>query len=463
MSNIIGLLDLGRSALLTHQQAIHTTGHNIANVNTPGYTRQRVNIAANTPLDSTPGQIGNGVTSTEVQRIYDRYVSDQINAEQHELGRWEAQRSAMERVELTFDETVGFSLNLAMTEFWNAWQDLSNNPEGHTERVALISKSDALATAFNQMSKDLGQQQRDMDSRIQVAVGEINALAVEIAQLNQKISAAEIGGQNANDLRDQRDLRVKEISKMADVNAYEDGQGGVTLSIADGRPLVEGPHVWSLATQTNAAGHLDIVWTDSGGATTDITGSIRGGKLKGWLEVRDTAIPDYLSRLDAMADGIITEVNILHTGGYDLNKLAGETFFSGTTAADIGINPNIQADPNRIAAASSVAGVPGDNSNAIAISGLQHASLMGGGTATYDDFYRALVTDVGNQIQTAVGYAEHQGVMVTNLENYRESISGVSLDEEMLNLVKFQHAYDAAAKLISTVDEMINTIMNMTQ
>ena len=155
MANIIGLLDIGRSALLTHQRSIHTTGHNIANVNTPGYTRQRVTIAANAPMDSTPGQIGNGVTATEVQRIYDRYVSDQINAEQHELGRWESQRSAMERVELTFDETVGFSLNLAMTEFWNAWQDLSNNPEGHTERVALISKSDALATAFNQMSKDL--------------------------------------------------------------------------------------------------------------------------------------------------------------------------------------------------------------------------------------------------------------------------------------------------------------------
>ena len=461
MANIIGLLDIGRSALLTHQRSIHTTGHNIANVNTPGYTRQRVTIAANAPMDYTPGQMGNGVTATEVQRIYDRYVSDQINAEQHELGRWESQRSAMERVELTFDETVGFSLNLAMTEFWNAWQDLSNNPEGHTERVALISKSDALATAFNQMSKDLQQQQRDMDSGIQVAVGEINALAVEIAQLNQKISAVEIGGQNANDLRDRRDLLVKQISEMVDVNAYEDGQGSVTVSVADGRPLVEGPHVWSLATQSNAAGHLDVAWTDSSGSTADITASIRGGKLKGWLEVRDAAIPDYLSRLDALAGGIITEVNSLHTGGFDLEALAGEAFFSGTTAADIGINPNIQADPNRIAAASSAAGVPGDNSNAIAIAGLQHAGIMGGGTATYDDFYSALVTDVGNQVQTAAGYADHQGVMVTSLENYRDSISGVSLDEEMLNLIKFQHAYDAAAKLITTVDEMIDTVMNM--
>ena len=179
--------------------------------------------------------------------------------------------------------------------------------------------------------------------------------------------------------------------------------------------------------------------------------------------MRDAAIPDYLSRLDALAGGIITEVNNLHTGGFDLDALAGEAFFSGTTAADIGINPNIQADPNRIAAASTAAGVPGDNSNAIAIAGLQHAGIMGGGTATYDDFYSALVTDVGNQVQTAAGYAEHQGVMVTSLENYRDSISGVSLDEEMLNLIKFQHAYDAAAKLISTVDEMIDTVMNMTR
>jgi flagellar hook-associated protein 1 FlgK len=463
MANIIGLLDIGRNALLTHQRAIHTTGHNIANVNTPGYSRQRVNLAATAPMDSNPGQMGNGVTATEVQRIYDRYVNDQINAGQHDLGRWETQRKAMERVELTFDETVGFSLNQAMTDFWNSWQALSNNPEGHTERVALNSKSDALATAFNQMSKDLLQQQRDIDSGLQVAVGEINALASEIAQLNQKISAVEIGGQNANDLRDSRDLVIKQLSEMIDINTYEDGQGRVTVALAGGQPLVDGPHVWNLATQPNAAGHLNIVWTDSSGSTSDITGNIRGGKLKGWLEVRDVAIPDYLTRLDSTANGIITEVNALHTAGFDLNAVAGEIFFTGTTAADIALNPTIWSDPNRIAASSTAAGVPGDNSNAVAIAGLQHAAIMGGGTATYDDYYRALVTDVGNQVQSAIGYADHQSVMVESMENYRDSISGVSLDEEMLNLIKFQHAYDAAAKLVSTVDEMINTVMNMAQ
>ena len=463
MPNILGLLDLGRNALLTHQRAIHVTGHNIANANTPGYTRQRVNLAANAPMDSNPGQMGNGVVATEVQRIYDRYVGKQINAEQRELGRWEAQRDAMERVGLSFDETVGFSLNLAMTEFWNAWQDLSNNPGGHTERVALISRSDELATAFNQLSRDLQQQQRDLDSSIQVAVGEINALADELAQLNQKISAAEIGGQNANDLRDRRDLAVNQISEMIDVDAYENGQGQMVVSVAEGRPLVDGNHVWRLATQVNAAGHLDIVWTDSAGSSADITAGIQGGKLKGWLEVRDTAIPDYLSRLDSLAGGIITEVNTLHTGGFDLNAAAGEVFFTGATAADIGLNLNIQNDPNLIAAATKATGLPGDNTNAIAIAGLQFAAVMGGGTATYDDFYRSLVTDVGNQSQTAIGYAEHQGFMLTSLENYRESISGVSLDEEMLNLIKFQHAYDAAAKLVSTVDEMIETVMNLTR
>ncbi len=462
MANIIGLLDLGRSALLTHQRAIHTTGHNIANVNTPGYTRQRVNLAASAPMDSSPGQMGNGVVATEVQRIYDRYVTGQINSEQQELGRWEAQRNGMERVELSFDETVGFSLNLAMSEFWNAWQDLSNNPAGHTERVALVSKGDALTTAFNQISIDLQQQQRDLDNSIQVAVGEINSLAAEIAQLNRRISEVEIGGQSANDLRDSRDALVRQLADFIDVNASENAQGGITVSLADGRPLVEGSHAWGLATQPNAAGHLDILWTDSSGTAADITGSIRGGKLKGWLEVRDAAIPDYLSRLDALAGGIITEVNTLHAGGYGLNGTTGDALFSGTTAADIDIDSAIRTDPNRIAAATTALGVPGDNTNAIAIAGLQFAAVMGGGTATYDDYYRSLVTDVGNQSRAAAGYAQHQSLMVSSLENYRESISGVSLDEEMLNLIKFQHAYDAAAKLVSTVDEMIETVMNMT-
>ena len=459
MSNIIGLLDLGRGALLAHQQAISITGHNIANVNTPGYSRQRVNLSANPGLTSTPGQIGSGVKASDIQRIYDQFLGSQINAESYNLGKWEAQTSSLERVEIVFDETTGFGLNQAMGDFFNAWQDLANSPEGHTERQMLVAKSEIMAETFNKISSDLNQLQNDLDSSIEGAVIEINTMAGQISDLNAKISDIEKSGQNANDLRDKRDLYLKELSSMVDISTFEGNDGQVTVLVGNGKPLVQSPYSLSLSTVTNASGHQDVAWVDRDGNNVDITNDISGGKLKGWLEVRDVAIEDYKTRLDNVASSIIAEVNNLHGLGFDLNGIAGGAFFTGTSASDIAVDTNIVNNVNLIAASGT--GAPGDNSNAIAIANLQNSLLMSGGTASYDDFYNSLISDVGIAVQSAQTNYDHQTAMVSNLDNYRESISGVSLDEEMVNLVKFQHAYDAAAKLITTVDEMMNTVMNM--
>jgi flagellar hook-associated protein 1 len=459
MSNILGLLDIGRGALLAHQKAISITGHNIANVNTPGYSRQRVNLATSLGLTSASGQMGSGVRVSDIQRIYDQFLGSQINTESYNLGKWEAQKSSLERVEIIFDETTGFGLNQAMGDFWNAWQDLANNPEGHTERQVLVAKSEIMAETFNKISSDLNQQQNDIDSSIEGAVIEINTIAGQISDLNIKISDIEKSGQSANDLRDERDLLLKELSSMIDISSFEGNDGQVTVLVGNGRPLVQPPYSLSLSTVTNASGHEDVVWVDRDGNSVDITNDISGGKLKGWLEVRDVKIEDYKTRLDDLASSIITEVNNLHTAGFDLNGAAGGAFFTGTSASDIAVDTNIINDVNLIAASGT--GAPGDNSNSIAIVNLQNGLLMSGGTATYDDFYNSLVSDVGIDAQSAQMNYDHQTAMASSLDNYRESISGVSLDEEMVNLVKFQHAYDAAAKLISAVDEMMNTVMNM--
>jgi len=459
MSNILGLLDIGRGALLAHQKAISITGHNIANVNTPGYSRQRVNLATSLGLTSASGQMGAGVRVSDIQRIYDQFLGSQINTESYNLGKWEAQKSSLERVEIIFDETTGFGLNQAMGDFWNAWQDLANNPEGHTERQVLVAESEIMAETFNKISSDLNQQQNDIDSSIEGAVIEINTIAGQISDLNIKISDIEKSGQSANDLRDERDLLLKELSSMIDISSFEGDDGQVTVLVGNGRPLVQPPYSLSLSTVTNASGHEDVVWVDRDGNSVDITNDISGGKLKGWLEVRDVKIEDYKTRLDDLASSIITEVNNLHTAGFDLNGAAGGAFFTGTSASDIAVDTNIINDVNLIAASGT--GAPGDNSNSIAIVNLQNGLLMSGGTATYDDFYNSLVSDVGIDAQSAQMNYDHQTAMASSLDNYRESISGVSLDEEMVNLVKFQHAYDAAAKLISAVDEMMNTVMNM--
>jgi flagellar hook-associated protein 1 FlgK len=461
MSDLYGILSIAGKALMTQQQAISVTSHNIANVNTPGYSRQKLRMATGIPLESAIGPMGSGVTGTQIERVYDRFLGVQINNENQALGRWEAHKDAVEMLEMLLNETDGSGLNQAMSEFWSAWQALTNNPSGQTERQNLVTRSQMLATTFNRLNSDITQSQQDLDLTIQASVEDINRLSEQIADLNQKIISSEAGTLSANDYRDQRALAIQELSKLIAVNTAEDTNGAVSVFVANGEPLVAGSMFWQLSTETNAAGLQDVVWVDDAGNTTNITSDISGGKLRGWLEVRDGVIPDYLNRLDTLAQALIAEVNTLHLTGFALDGSAGEVFFTGAASADMAVNANIVGNPDLIAAASDAARVPGDNSKAIEIADLQQQLTMSGNTVTFNDYFSSLVRDVGYEVIKSDSYYAHQSEMVAYLDNYRESISGVSLDEEMINLIKFQNAYTAAAKLISTTDELMETVLNM--
>ncbi|MGD9080690.1 MAG: flagellar hook-associated protein FlgK [Desulfobacterales bacterium] len=461
MTDINATMSLAGQALLTQQQAINVTSHNIANVNTPGYSRQQLVLTTNTPLDSPIGPIGTGVNGATIERVYDRYLNDQISNESQGLGRWDAQKDAVKLVEMIFNEAHGSGLNEAMSKFWNAWQSLTTDPDGTTERQVLITASQVLATTFNQLDTDLSQSQQDLDFVVEGTVADINRLAQQLADLNEKILSSEVGSMSANDYRDQRELLLKELSELIDIDSFEDANGTLSVSAANGWPLVTAELYWQLSTETNVAGLQEVVWVDADGNTTNINAEISSGKLKGLLEVRDTIIADYMTRLDTLAGTLMNDVNLLHQAGFDLNGIGGEVFFIGTgTAADLEVNPNIMADLNLIAAASDAVTVPGDGRNAVDIANLQYDLNMGG-TQSYNDFYGAIVRDVGNEVLKSDAYYNHQSDMMVQLENQRESVSGVSLDEEMINLIKFQNAYTAAAKLITTADEMMQTVLQL--
>lgn len=468
MPDIFGVMTVASHTLLTQQKAIDVTGQNIANVNTPGYSRQRVILEPNTPIHQHPGQMGMGVTAAEIERVYDRFIGGQINDKSEDMGRWEAQESALQRIEIMFDETDGTGLQGAMSDFWNAWQDLASNPSGYTERVALTGRSQTLASTFNDMAHNLAQMQTDFDKQVVGTLDDINRLAQNIASLNEKIGQVEVAGQNSNDYRDQRDLLLKELSTLIDTNAFERDDGQVTVLVGNGQPLVDGVFAWSLDGQMNADGLHDIVWTDAAGNTTDVTPFIEGGRLKGWLEARDTYVDGYMGRLDQLAAGIVSEVNTIHQAGFGITidastgqPYTGTAFFDGVDAASVSVHADILGDANRIAASATAAGSPGDNSNAVAISGLQFSLTMSGGSASFDDFYNSVVSDVGNDVRQATVNRTFESALLTQMESYRESVSGVNLDEEMINLLKYQHAYEAAAKLITTADRMLETVMNM--
>lgn len=460
MSDIYGIMSIAGQALLTQQQAISVTSHNIANVNTPGYSRQRLKMTTNTPADSAVGPMGTGVSGETIERIYDRYLSAQLINESQALGRWDTQKGAVEMVEVIFNEVDGSGLSQAMSKFWDAWQSLANNPDGTTERQILITASQVLAATFNQLNSDLSQNQQNLDLAIQGTVTDINRLSQQIADLNEKIISSEAGSFSANDYRDQRELLLRELSELIDINTFEDATGAVSVLVANGRPLVSSGQFWQLSTETNVAGFRDIVWVDDTGNATNITADISGGRLKGYLDVRDEVIDGYINRLDTLAQTLMTDVNTLHQNGFDLDGLGGEVFFIGTAASDMEVNPNIVGDLDLIAAASDALTVPGDSRQAIEIANLQYQLTMGG-TQSYNDYYSAIVRDVGNEVLKSGASYNHQSDMMAQLENQRESVSGVSLDEEMINLLKFQNAYAAAAKLITTADEMMQTILQM--
>ena len=467
MTQVFGLLSIGAGALMSQQRAISVTGNNIANVNTPGYSRQRLNMQTNLPMDTPEGLVGMGVQTTTVERVYDRFLGVQINNESANLGRWEAQKGSLDRVEVVFDESGGYGLNQALSNFWNSWQDLSMNPSGTIERSVVAAKSQALADAIRQKYADLEQAQADIDAAVRSGVEDINRLTAGIADLNQKIASMESGGTvTANDYRDSRDLALKQLSEIIGINSFEDSGGQVVVSVGSGRTLVESGNNYALTT-TDPPGHAGIEWP---GTPLPISSEITSGKMAGWLQTRDTKIAGYMSNLDDLAVNLATEVNALHVNGFDRNGVAGIDFFKPSGAADMAVNPLILADPNLIAAASVAGTVPGDASNAAAIADLRTALTMGGDpdtnpitlpTSTFDDAANALVSQVGHDVQEATSYQSHQADMLAYLDNYRESVSGVNLDEEMVNLVKYQAAYNAAAKMISMGDEMLNSLMNM--
>ena len=463
MANIIyGMFNVASTALLTQQKALDVTANNIANVNTEGYSRQRVNMEQNEPVRYQGGTLGTGVQANQyIQRVYDKFINAQLAESESLSGRWDAELETLEKAELMFDETSGYGLNDALAQFWNSWQEVANNPSGYTERVTLIADTQNLVNVINSLSDGLSEVQSDSDKSIAAAVDQINTLTGEIAQLNLKIAEIEAGGHSANEFNDARDMKLKELSGLIDINGFEDADGYLTINTANGKPLVDRTHSWNLTTRDNTNDLQDVFWVDSSGGEENITADIGTGKLKGWIEARDDSIAGYKTRLDELAGAIIGEVNTWHAAGNTLDGTTGVDFFTGSDASDMAINNAIASNPNLIAAALGSEAPPGGNGNAIEIAELQNALTMSTNTASFDDFYNALAGDVGSKVALARTNSDHQSAVSLQLSTYREEISGVSLDEEMVALVQFQSAYNAAAKLVTTVDEMLDSLIAM--
>jgi flagellar hook-associated protein 1 FlgK len=459
-------MEIGKNGLNVYRVAQEVTGENIANVNTPGYSRQKVVLETAPPTTANGFPLGTGVKITAIERYYDGLLQQQLVNAQTTQGFDTTKSTVLQQIEPTFNEITNDGIGTAVTNYFNAWQDLSLNPTGSAERQVLLTRSQILADNFHSVSKALNDTISIQNASLVPLTDSINNTLKSIAQINGQIKLTELVSGNANEIRDQRDQLVRDLSKQIGITFTENSDGTTDIKYADGgAALVTGATAGSFSLTNNVVtGLYDVNLTPAGGAAAALV-TPTTGQLGATMALRDTIIPGYLTQVDTLAKSIIDAVNTQHSAGFSPTGVTGQNFFTphaavaGSAAAfsvDAGLNINtIAASGNLL--------LPGDNSNANTIARLASANTVPSGapTATYNSFYSSFISKVGLDVLSSKTTVAQDDAFTRQLSALRESNSGVSLDEELTNLVKYQRSYQASAKLINTATEMLDTVIGL--
>ena len=460
MSTFSGL-NAATTALWANRRALDVTGQNVANVNTEGYSRQRVDLAAIggsavPAFFSTSTGIGQGVSADDVLRIRDVFLEGRGHTEHGNLSQLAAETGSYELIEQAFREPGDTGIQKMLSEVWSGWQDVANNPADPAARGQVLKRLETLASALHFSQEQLGGQWTQTRENLGVLVDDVNAAAENIAELNVAIQRARQGGLPANDLADRRDVLVMKLADQVGASVRQ-GKDGMLDVVVGGMTLISG----GSAAKFALSGATDPDGT--GGDPVRIVTAIgnlnvnAGGTAGGQLTAMNTIIPGYREKLDAMASNLATRLNTAHGEGFDLTGAAGGPVFgspdgSPVTAANITV---LITDTDRIAA-SGVAGAANlDRTNADRIAQLAT-------TAGIDEGYRTMIVELG--VQSAVSQRNFaiQSSITTTVDAARESVAGVNLDEELTNMLSYQHAYAAAGRMITAIDEALDVLINRT-
>ncbi len=525
------------SALVTYQRALATTSHNIANANTEGYSRQRVDLSTRISTQSGAGAIGSGVQVTAIRRSYDQFAVDQVRNNTSGLAREQTFAALASQVESVVSDPVT-GANASFSRFFNAIQDVATDPSSLSARRVLLSEGQALTDRFSDIDSQLGQLDRDVDARLRASVSEINGYAKRIAELNQSIADARgaMGASLPNDLLDSRDQALLGLNQLVKVSSVEQGDGSLNVFIGSGQSLVlaNNPQTLSIGVNSYDPGQSEITLSD-GGVITDF---ISGGSLGGLLAFRSDVLTPMRSQVGLMAYAVASEMNTVQTSGRDLSGNAGLPFFSvppvsvqssglntghgsvtasvaslagltgdnyravadgaggfslftqpGGTAvnpADVGLSITLSGSanagdsfllrptadvaaglrvnltaPGQIAAAggSGTFGV-GDNSNALRMGAIEDSSVLFGGKVSISDGVKNLISELASTVRSAEIGQQAQQSLLDQAMARQESVSGVNLDEEAADLMKYQQAYQAAAQIAATANNIFQTLID---
>jgi flagellar hook-associated protein 1 len=447
------------SSLQAQMQALDTTGHNIANVNTKGYRRQEAIMsakngypAAGSSTGPLGGMLGTGVDVISIRRSQDAYLGLQLHASGGQLSQWTTAKNTLDEIQDIVQPSSESDLGTILDEFWNAWQALSTSPDDMSARAEVRAQGITVASSFRDLNEKLRWEAANIDSTITGDVEEINQLARQASELNRSITVAMGEGRQPNDLLDQRDQIFSRLAELTGATLITPETGQPILAL-NGKALVQGDLANQLTVARNANGYLEVRWQDD---NTQVT--IDGGQLGGKFQVRDQLIPTYLDQLDEMASTLVTQVNTLHASGYGLDGSTDVNFFTaGSTAGNITVDAAILEDSRKIAAAT-IDDAAGDGSIAAQIADLSDQPIMPNGQ-TVNQVWQFFLSKVGTDVKQAGDNQSTYTALYDQLFAQQQSLSGVSLDEESAMMVQYQHAYDAAARVLSIADQLMQTVI----
>jgi flagellar hook-associated protein 1 FlgK len=460
-----------RSGLSAAQRALEVIGQNVANANTVGYSRQEVSITAAEPTQVINGT-GRGIRDVNVLRYRDEFLDRQFRTNVGAQGFHDTRSSELKQVESVVGDLSQNGLRTALDSMFNSWQNLSMRPTDTTARQLVISSSqtflDSATTAFN----GLMQLRTDMDQSIQNKVADINSAANQLADLNRQIVA---GGhqQTPNDLMDRRDQLIDSLSKMTGATATKQLDGSVTVHIG-AIPLVDRNGAYPITATTAMEPDLDpnpavtstqqpvtsLTWNG-----TNVALPVPSGDLAALVDLRDHVLPTHMMALDNLVRTVANQVNAAHTNGVPAASQVNVFVFDpNNTWMNVSINPVITGDPSQILAAGTVPAAVSDGDRARFIGNLRDQAILTGNpvgsqSVKPGDYLQAIQSQIGMQVQDATRSSEAAGLQVTQAENLRQSVAGVSLDDEMTKMIQFQQAYNASARMMTSLDQMLDTLI----
>lgn len=480
MAGLLNALNAGKTSLEVNQKSIEITGNNISNVNTEGYSRQKAEFQTYPAMNFGNFFIGQGVKISNVSRDHDVFIDKQIERKASDFGYQDALTRPLSELERVFNVTED-NISTDIDTFFDSLQELSADPSDLVQRNNVILQGEVLSTSFNNAINDLNGITENINDTLLSKLDEVNSQIREIADLNERIFTIEISGQSANSPRDQRDAVAKELAKSLGAQTTEDANGMLAVTLPGGLPLVQG--ILPMSISGEVVGSELTLQLHAGGVTRDLSARSLGGAFQGLMSVRDELIPELAGELDKLAYELSVQVNLQHQAGGALDSSTGNLLFNmppnyvasppgpAPTAAEYaGAARHIAVvitDPAKIAAgaapdpgppAGTVA--PGDNSNALILSNIGDNYLING-VDSFTSLYGKITAKVGvesNQNQLSLKGAEDA---MNQLENFRDGLVGVSLEEEMINLIQYQRGFESSAKFLSTVDEMMSTIIEL--